>query len=106
MLRDLHRIVLPESEWPHPLPRPCHMSSKQDKQSLRARLVSCGLAGLILVEEVHFDGTGRKILAGLFAVPHKHIPDRLSQIGGHRMVPKADSGGVPSLMEASLHKSA
>ena len=54
------------------------MSSKQDKQSLRARLVSCGLAGLILVEEVHFDGTGKKILAGLFAVPHKHIPDRLS----------------------------
>ena len=76
-LRDLSRLVLPECEWPHPLPRPCHMFKPDLEQNLRAKLIQCGLASLIREEEVPSGNSGRKIFAGLFAVPHKAASDRL-----------------------------
>ena len=77
MLKNLNRIVKPEEQWPDPLPRPCHMVAAADEPALRKKLVGCGLASLIEEKEVPVCRRGRKLLAGLFTVPHKAESDRL-----------------------------
>ena len=76
-LHDDNNLVLPTSEWPDPLPRPCLMISPSDERQLRHALVKCGLASLIPEEEVAVGADFRKLIAGLFTVPHKPESDRL-----------------------------
>ena len=77
VLRDLSKIIKIEEHWPDPLPRPCLMVNPAEEQGLRHRLVGCGLASLLAEDEVPVDSYGRKLLAGVFAVPHKADADRL-----------------------------
>ena len=77
VLKDMRQIIKPEEQWPDPLPRPCFMVDPAEEQGLRVRLVGCGLASLLAENEVPTDSYGRKLLAGVFAVPHKSDSDRL-----------------------------
>ena len=76
VLRDMSKIIQTEEQWPDPLPRPCCMVDPAEEQGLRRRLVGCGLASLLAENEVPVGSCGRKLLAGVFAVPHKSDSDR------------------------------
>ncbi len=69
--RNLERLVSPSDEWALTLPRPCHVIAPEDEVVLRRKLVSGGLAELIEESEAPQDPTGRKLLAGIFAVNAK-----------------------------------
>ena len=77
VLRNLDCLVLPQSEWEQTLPRPCHMVEQSNERALRHVLVHCGLASLIDEQNVPLDQNNRKLLAGIFTVPHKAESDRL-----------------------------
>ena len=68
---NLESIVKPVAEWPHKLPRPCHMISRENEGKLRGKPVAAGMADLILEKDVPCDTSDRKLLAGLFCVYHK-----------------------------------
>ena len=70
-------LVLPESDWPSPLPRPCLMIRPDVEQKLRQKLVQCGLGSLILQSDVATCSRGRELIAGLSTVPHKAQSDCL-----------------------------
>ena len=77
VLKDLRSIILPERGWPHPLPQPCHWITRADEVRLRASLLRSGMAEVISADRVPRDSRGRRIVAGLFTVPHKVESDRL-----------------------------
>ena len=77
VLKNLDCLVLPQSEWEQTLPRPCHMVEQSKERALRHVLVHCGLASLIDEQNVPFERNGRKLLAGIFTVPHIAESDRL-----------------------------
>ena len=76
VLRDMSKIIETEEQWPNPLPRRCFMVGPAKDQGLRRTLVGCGLASLLAEDEVPVDSHGRKLLAGVLAVPHKSDSDR------------------------------
>ena len=75
--RNLVHMVLAEERQPRPLPRGCLLVDAREERALRCRMVECGMAVLVPEGEVPLDADGRKIHAGLFAVPHKAHCDRL-----------------------------
>jgi len=74
---NLESIIKPPSEWPSKLPRACHMISRENEACLRLRLLTAGMAELMLEDDVPCDSAGRKLLAGLFCVGHKKNKLRL-----------------------------
>ncbi len=75
--QNLDGLVLPEEQWEDPLPRPCHMVSVEDESVLRRMLCESGMAELVPESEVPRGRGNRKLLSGLFSVPHKIEKDRL-----------------------------
>ena len=53
------------------------MVEQSNERALRHVLVHCGLASLIDEQDVPLDQNNRKLLAGIFTVPHKAESDRL-----------------------------
>jgi len=70
-------IRLPEEEWPDPLPRAVHKVSPEEQASLCRAMIKCGMAKLILEEEVLRRADGTAVTGGLFCVAHKPLYDRL-----------------------------
>ena len=76
ILQDLSCLVIEEDLWPA-IPKPCLMLSKEHEQSMRKLLLSTGMCQLIREADVPRSRSGRKLLSGLFSVPHKPHSDRL-----------------------------
>jgi hypothetical protein len=76
-LENLHKIVIPNSDLPCNVPKPCLMIDATQESLLRRRLASSKMAILIKECDVPVGPHGRKLLAGLFAVWHKVGRDRL-----------------------------
>ena len=75
---DMKQLVKDGDEWGMPLPRPCHFVSQANEICLRKLLCGSGMAKLIEEQEIPRTRGGRKLLAGLFTVPHKVTSDRLT----------------------------
>ena len=77
VLDHLDALVLPEDRWPSPLPRPCHMVSPKDEAAVNQKMIDSKMAVLVDESLIPRGGDGRKLLSGLFCVPHKLESDRL-----------------------------
>ena len=51
--------------------------SREDEQLLRGKFIEHKIAALVEEDQVPRDRRGRKVLAGLFTVPHKAVSDRV-----------------------------
>ncbi len=69
---------MPPTEWVVPLPKPCLMTDPEEERKLRALLISSCMAELVPEHLALLTSFGRKVLSGLFAVPHKEEADRLN----------------------------
>lgn len=84
IMKDSSCLVLPEDEWPCPLPDVCHRVSPTEEARLRKLLIDSNMVGLVRAEEVPCcPVSGRRLVAGLFGVPHK--PGFLRLIFDRRM---------------------
>ena len=63
-LSRIWSLVLPESQWPDPLPSMCHWITKEDEAVLRSSLFAIGLAQPIPADEVPRSPDGRLLSSG------------------------------------------
>ena len=73
ILADMERhVLLPEMQWPHPLPRSCHKVHPKQRRRLYRRLLDNGLARLVPAELIPKDpNSGRWLAGGCFGVSKK-----------------------------------
>ncbi len=74
---DPGRLVLPESDWPDPLPAPCHMIDPCAELALSRRMLAMGMGVLVPESQVPRRPDGRPLIAGWFSVTHQADSDRL-----------------------------
>ena len=68
VLRDMHRLVLPDVDVRGPAPLGCYKVEPAEQKTLFSRLLACGAAVLLPSNEVA-TLRGRPLVGGMFAVP-------------------------------------